>query len=232
MRESFDEYKSTIESNIINFTYLYDGDVLFSKKDSYSEIVSHDRTSPLPIINCISDIYDKSIKSMMDRSIEKVIGIKDNTILNIPGNTDDNIFYYIDELKSKTNNFKPLYVFCSENSRKLFGITKKMAINKPFPSHLYDIHKYHSQSYDLYLAPLIDDNEDEFHVYVSDKSIQSLVYSIQNMEYDIEKVDNGYKHTIYYKLYECDFTCYKLIIKDISQIREDKINQLLNDNKL
>lgn len=229
MRETFEEYKSTIENNIIKFTYLYDGDVLSSKNESYSEILKHGSVSPLPIINCISDIYDKSIKSMMDRSIEKVIGIKNNNILNIPGNEADNIFYCIDELKNKTNNFKPLYVFCSENSRKLFGIPNKMSNNKPFPSHLYDIHKFHSKSYDLYLAPLIDDNEDEFHVYVIDKSIQSLVYSIQNMEYDIEKISSdSYKHTINYKLYDCDFTCYKLVIKDISQIREDKINQLLN----
>ena len=228
MRESFDEYKSTIESNVMKFTYLYDGDVLSSTNDSYTEILKHDRTSPLPIINCISDIYNKSIQVMIDKSIEKVIGV--DNIISVPGNVADNIFYYIDELKSKTNNFKPLYVFCSENSRKLFGITKKMSNNKPFPAHLYDIHKFHSQNYDLYLAPLIDDNEDEFHVYVSDKSIQSLVYSIQNMEYYIEKVGDDYNHTINYKLYDCDFICYKLILKNISKMREDKINQLLSEN--
>jgi len=228
MRESFDEYKSTIESNVINFTYLYDGDVISSKNESYAEIVNHGRTSPIPIINCISDIYNKSIQMMMDKSIEKVIGVKN--IINIPGDKADNIFYYINQLKNDVKNYKPLYIFCSENSRKLFGITKKVSTNKPFPYYLYDIHKYHSMSYDLYLSPLIDDNEDEFHVYVTDRSIQSLVYSIQNMEYDIVKIGDDYKHTIYYKLYDCDFTCYKLVIKDISRMREDKINQLLNDN--
>jgi len=221
MRESFNEYKSTIESNVIRFTYLYDGDVLSSKNDSYSEILAHDKTSPKPIINCISNIYDKSIDLMMNKSIEKVIGIRDGSSLNI--------LHHIDSLKNELN-FRPLYVFCSSNSRKLFGITKKVAVNKPFPSYLYDIHKYHTKSYDLYFSPLLTDSDDELHVYVTDKSIQSLVYSIQNMEYDIEKCDVGYKHTIYYRLYDCDFTCYKLVIKDISKIREDKIKQLLNED--
>jgi hypothetical protein len=230
MRESFDEYKSTIETNVMNITYLYDGDVISSVNGSYSEILSHNRSSTLPIVNCISDIYNKSIYSMMNKSVEKNISIRDIDKLDVvPSNTDDNIFYYIDKLKD--NNFNPLYVFCSENSRKLFGITRNNISNRPFPSYFYDIHKYHSQNYSLYICPLLRDNENESHVYVTNKSIQSLVYSIQNMDYVVEDFGNGsYKHTIHYKLYDCDFTCYKLNIKSISRLREDKINKLLSEN--
>ena len=73
MRESFGEYKKTIESNLVNFTYLYDGDVKSSNKESYSEICSHNNTSPSVIINCIIDIYNLSINKMISQSIDYVI---------------------------------------------------------------------------------------------------------------------------------------------------------------
>lgn len=230
MRESFEEYKSTIENNIIKFTYLYDGDVISSTDDSYSEIREYRHVSPSQIINCIDDIYHKSIKMMIDRSKEKIIPIRPYPLRHKPSNEADNIFYYIDNLK--TNGFKPLYVFCSDNGRNLFGITREPKKSHPFPIYFDHISRYHSTNYDLYLSPLIiDDSNDQVEVYVTDKSIQSLVYSIQNMDYNVEKLENGsFKHTINYKLYDCDFTCYKLIIKNVSRIREDKINQLLNDN--
>jgi hypothetical protein len=69
-------------------------------------------------------------------------------------------------------------------------------------------------------------------MYLVDSGIQSLVYSIQNMTYDIERVDefDKWKHTINYTLYDCNYKSFKLIIKDLSKIREDKINKLLDAN--
>jgi len=229
VRESFEEYKKTIETLTINFKYLYDGDVKSSSNKSYSGSISHKNTSPSFVINCINQIYDESIQSMIDKSIPMSIGLKTEPLIGKPSNVADNIFYYIDKLK--TNTFKPLYVFCSDNGRKLFGITKEINKNKPFPAHFYDIEKYHSRSYDLYLSPtLINDKEDDIEIYVTDKSIQSLVYSIQNMDYKISKDGESYKHTMSYDFYDCDFTCYKLIIKDVSKWRAEKINEILNEN--
>jgi hypothetical protein len=226
MRETFEEYKSTIENNIIKFTYLYDGDVISSIKRSYSINIKHGSVSPNVIIDCIIDIYNRSVKGMIDRSIEVITPLRPKPLLNSSDN--NNIFYYIDKLK-ENNGFKPLYVFCSENGRKMFGITKDIKESKPFPGYLYDIERYHNKDYDLYLSPMINDNIDEVEVYVTNRSIQSLVYSIQNMDYIIDKFGDEYKHIIRYNYYDCDFICYKLLIKDISRLREYKINQILND---
>ena len=64
-------------------------------------------------------------------------------------------------------------------------------------------------------------------------SIQSLVYSIQNMDYTIESVNDDnieWKHTITYNLYDCKFNSYKLSIRDVSKLRIDKINKILDGN--
>jgi hypothetical protein len=83
---------------------------------------------------------------------------------------------------------------------------------------------------DVFYSPLIND-DDELTLYVVDNSIQSLVYSLQNMDYVIESIDNNnleWKHTINYSLYDCRFNSYKISIKDVSKLRNDKINKILN----
>ena len=37
-------------------------------------------------------------------------------------------------------------------------------------------------------------------------------------------------HTLDYKLYDCNYNSYKIIIKNVSKIRQDKINQILDGN--
>jgi hypothetical protein len=61
VKESFEEYKKTIEDNLINFTYLYDGDVIDSEIRYYEEIRNNNKVSPNFIINFIKKIYDESI---------------------------------------------------------------------------------------------------------------------------------------------------------------------------
>ena len=70
-------------------------------------------------------------------------------------------------------------------------------------------------------------------LYVVDKSIQSLVYSIQNMDYKIEQNDKDnieWKHTMEYNLYDCRFNSYRLSVKNLSKLRNDKINKILDGN--
>ena len=230
MRETFEEYKSVIESNVMKFTYLYDGDVISSTDETYSEILTHNSVSPNVIIRCIIDIYNKSIHHMINRSNELSVPLRPEVLLHKPDpKVPNNIFYFLDNLE-----IKPLYVFCSENSQGMFGMVKKLK-NDAFPGYMDFLERYNSKNYDLYLSPIIkDDINDQVEIYVTDKSIQSLVYTIQNMDYLVEKVPGDprgeYKHTIKYKFYDCDYKSYKLTVKNISRLREDKINQVLNDN--
>lgn len=160
---------------------------------------------------------------MISKSKEFIIPLES---LNDVGK-DVNMFDKISEL-----GIKPLYIFCSDKSRKLFGISKSKTNTSAFPSYFYPIDKFIGINVDVFYSPLIND-EDEMVIYVVDNSIQSLVYSIQNMDYKIEPNDEKnieWKHTMFYNLYDCRFNSYKLSIRNVSRLRNDKINKILNDN--
>jgi len=221
VRESFDEYKKTIESNISNISFLYNGDVLSSTNSSYSQFKSSQSTSPSFIISTIENIYNESFKMMVDKS--KIIIISKESIKLSVGGKGNIIDVIMGELK-----LKPTYIFTSEKSKKLFTTVRMLDKTRSFPGYFYKIDSYNNLNLELFHSPLIEEVEGESIMYLVDSGIQSLVYSIQNMTYDIEEVEDKWKHTINYSLYDCDFKSYKLIIKDLIKMREYKINQLLN----
>ena len=220
MRESFTEYKKTLEQNLMNISYLYNGDVVSSIDSQYTEVKNSHLISPNFIINTIVNIYQESVDIMISKSKEFIIPLESINSANI--------FDKISEL-----GINPLYIFCSDKSRELFGISKSSNNTSAFPSYLYPIDKYVSTNINFFYSPLIKDDDDEFILYAVDKSIQSLVYSIQNMDYIIDPNDNEnleWRHTINYNLYDCKFNSYKLYIRDISRLRNDKINKILDGN--
>ncbi len=223
MRESFSEYKKTLEQNLMNISYLYNGDVVSSIDSHYTEIKNSPLTSPSFIINSIVNIYQESFDIMISKSKEFVIPLESIGALGKQGN----LFDRISEL-----GIKPVYIFCSDKSKKLFGITKSPGTTSAFPSYFYNIDKYPHINLEIFYTPLIND-DDESIIYVVDNSIQSLVYSIQNMDYKIEPNDDNnieWKHTMFYNLYDCRFNSYKLSIRNVSRLRNDKINKILNGN--
>jgi hypothetical protein len=222
VRESFSEYKKTLEQNLMKVSHLYNGDVISSIDSQYTEIKNSPLTSPSFIINSIVDIYQKSMDIMIGKSKEYIIPLE-----SMSKSKDINMFDKISEL-----GIKPLYIFCSDKSRKIFGLVKSKSNTSAFPSYFYSIDKYVGMNVDVFYSPLIND-DDELTLYVVDNSIQSLVYSLQNMDYVIEPIDNNnfeWKHTINYNLYDCRFNSYKISIKDVSKLRNDKINKILNED--
>ena len=229
MRESFSEYKKTLESNLINIPFLYAGDVINSSNYSYSEVRNIPLTSPSFIINCLIDIYDKSFKLMKSRSKDVILPAEiffDTNTLN------KNILYTLKELDIEHG-----YIFTSGKNSMFFGNINTPS-NRPFPHYFYESKSF-GNNIDILTSPLVDENESETVLFVSDKPIQSLVYSIQNMDYKITPDDNNtgkephlmkWTHQIEYPLYNCDYLSYKIIIKNVSEIRNQKINELLNDN--
>lgn len=219
MKESFDEYRSVIESNIQRLSYIYNGDIISHFEDSYSETMSTKRESPIFIINTLDNIYEWSVKRMMEKSIEiiKVYDFKNKDGL---GDWLSKIIEGLD-----IEGFKPANVFISDI--KLLGIDTMTNKNRPLPNYFYEVkNTYFSKFKDkliFYKNPYMEPKDDEVILYITDKSIQSLVYMIQNMDYII----NGNNHTLKYNIYECDYSCYKLVIKDLSKMRDDKINSLL-----
>jgi len=224
VRESFSEYKKTLEQNLMNISYLYNGDAISSIDSHYTEVKNSPLTSPSFIINSMVNIYQETIDIMISKSKEFIIALES---LNDIGK-DVNMFDKISEL-----GIKPLYIFCSDKSRKLFGISKSKTNTSAFPWYFYPIDKFIGINVDVFYSPLINDDEDEMVIYVVDNSIQSLVYSIQNMDYKIEPNDEKnieWEHTMFYNLYDCRFNSYKLSIRNVSRLRNDKINKILNDN--
>ena len=223
MRESFSEYKKTLEQNLMSISYLYNGDVISSVDSHYVEIKNSPLTSPSFIINGIVNIYQESFKNMIDKSKEFVIPEE-----SLGDFRQEVIFDRITEL-----GIKPVYIFCSDKGKKLFGITKNPGTTSAFPPYFYNIDKYPHINLEIFYSPLIKEDDDESILYVVDNSIQSLVYSIQNMDYKIEPNDDinaEWKHTMFYSLYDCRFNSYKLSIRNVSRLRNDKINKILNGN--
>lgn len=229
VRESFTEYKKTLEQNLINISYLYSGDVISSSELRYNEIKITPLTSPSFIINSIVDIYNHSFLQMINKSKEVIIPEESIKGKGFDGNLFDKIF----EL-----GIKPIYIFCSEKGKNLFDHIPKNTSTSAFPTYFYCIEKYVGVNVEIFYSPLIEEDSDETIFYISDAPIQSLVYSIQNMEYLIDSNINGFspnipdrwKHEMIYNLYDCNFNSYKISIRNISRLRNDKINKILNDN--
>jgi hypothetical protein len=212
MKETFDEYKNTIESNLMNLSYLYSGDVIAQKKDTYKENINHSKVSPSVIINSIEQIYNESIKEMLIKSKGTQIVSFDFDKVDKNGKW---LIGILDNIRIK--DFSSKYIFTNIGVLSRLGITADNK-NKPFPSHFYSVKS------DIYVNDLIEYSDNEIVVYLVDRPIQSLVYTIQNMSYIISDKN----HTIEYDFYHCDYKSYKVIIKDISKYRNDRIDSILN----
>ena len=225
MRESFSEYKKTLEQNLINISYLYSGDIISSTESKYTEIKETPLTSPSFIINSIVNIYNQSFNQMITKSKEIVVAEE-----SLRGR---NIIDKIVELGTK-----PVYIFSSEKGKNLFGQVLKGNSTSAFPQYFYCLDKFIGINLEVFYSPLIKEDSDETVLYVSDAPIQSLVYSIQNMDYSIDStidgftpnIPNRWKHEMSYSLYDCNFNSYKISIRNVSRLRHDKINKILNDN--
>ena len=231
MRESFTEYKKTLEQNLVNISFLYSGDIISSTQSHYVESKTTPLTSPTFIVSSIIDIYNKSFQMLKEKSKEFVIPEESISGVGINGNLFDKIF---------EQGIKPVYIFCSEKGKTLFGNIFKGTSTSAFPPYFYPIDKFVGINVDIFYSPLIEEDIDEIVLYVADAPIQSLVYSIQNMDYQVDpigeiegfipNIPSKWSHKITYSLYDCNFNAYKLSIRNVSRLRQDKINRILNDD--
>lgn len=228
MRESFNEYKKVLEKNLVSIDYLFSGDVNGSSDMSYSEIKKNPLVSPSLIINCINKIYKESFDILKSRSKEIII----------PQESDSNIDinFLISKIDTVLTSY-PRYLFTSKEAYKYLGYDKFHLDNtRPLPGYFYDLTKITGATSRIYYSPEIEEDKDVYTIYAADHPFQSLVYGLQNMEYTTECDLNDsipinerdWKHTIKYKLYDCKFSAVKIVIKQISKIREEKLNQIFS----
>lgn len=242
MRDSFSEYKSIIDKNIISVPYLYDGDIDFSIDDKYTQITNSSFMSPQVIINTLIKIYNQSFEHLKKSSSEIVIS-EDSLKFPIGKCSSLDINKLLSNISLKLGSH-PKYIFTSCGSFNKCGFDNKFRLDNKgaFPVYFYPITRITGSNIDVLYSPFVEDNDDEYLLYVVDGSFQSMVYSIQNMEYSVKMVNGDdiknnkpyneieWIHQINYKFYNCKFKALKIVIKNISKLRNDKINQILNGN--
>lgn len=125
MKESFDEYRSIIETNLVEVSYLYSGDIISYSDEEFTNNISHSKTSPRFIIDAIDFIYEKSIKSMISKSI-LVERCLDFNKLDINGYWVSEIVNSLDNIKSGSFVFigdvKNLGIIKGSNKKTLSGL--------------------------------------------------------------------------------------------------------------
>ncbi len=217
MKEDFIDIKKELELVISNFEYLYSGDIISSKDEKLSDNLIIKKPSINLLKKVIDNIYNISINNMIN-SI--------NSSNKINANFDKGL-NHIDSLFNELPiGFKWKYVFLSNglNYKKIPN-----SKNNLFPDYYYRKiknipDKLNYGNVKVYNLPEHHTIKDEYNIYVVDNPIQSLVYVMQNMKYEILK--NGL-HSVEYNYYICDYICYNISIKDIKKLRSDKFKNLL-----
>ncbi len=219
-KQDFSDYKKTLEDLLQNKSFLYSGDVISSEERVMSIVAKHTTFSPELMKNVFMDIYNDSIIQMSEKSDECFVSSKEFKDI-----------YQLIELNQNNSN----YLFYSINSNlslKLASRLEEEVAPQFLPSYFNERIKLmsHNSSVSAYFCPIIKDSIDEYEIFITDNPIQSLVWSLQNMTYDIVSEGDMNKHIVKYRFYNCDYKSTKFIIRSINKIRDKKLNNLLNDN--
>lgn len=222
MRESFNEYKKTLDRALMSIDYLYSGDINSTLTvNSYSEVKTNPLTSPIFIQNCIKQIYKESFDLIKQRAKEVVIPDVVGTPLEIKTLTSK-----MDSVLNYPNKF----IFTSKSSYNYVGFDSfKIDNSRGLPGYLYELTRIVGAHSIIYYSPEVEEEDGIFTIYATDHPFQSLVYSLQNMDYEITQVDDtNWIHKISYTLYDCKFSAVKVLIKNVKKIRDEKINEILS----
>jgi hypothetical protein len=210
------EYKTQLEKELVLSPFMFAGDVINSTELSFVRNLKTKSISKKVIKDCIIDIYKKSFFSMTENSKEIILE-KDSL------SSEYSDFY--SAITSLDINCK--YIFSSKRFISLFQTDRSPSIDSTMPQYLFPVETPLYSHIDFMESSLIKDDNDETIVYITDNPIQSLVYTIQNMDYKISNSDTGFIHEITYPYYHCSYNVVKLTIRNISKLRQQKLKELL-----
>ena len=135
-------------------------------------------------------------------------------------------------------NYPNRYIFTSKESYKYLGYDKFLGTStSALPAYFFEVTRITGAHSRIYYSPEVEEDVDVYTIYATDHPFQSMVYVLQNMEYEIIPEDENsnlpinernWIHKITYKLYDCKFSSVKITIKNVSRIRNEKINQILS----
>ena len=210
------KHNEGLETSLLKFDYLYSGDVINSIDSKISLKTSK-------VNKLIESIYDYSIISMIEKSVDKEVfdltSLKDAISLASKYKyafVNNTFINYLKHGSAFTSSIK-----LESKNHQYFMIPYKKDMYRELSLGLLDIY-----SIDNILNKKKLNNENEMIMYVTDKPIQSLIYTMNTSNYYMENNN----HIIEYKLFNCDYNCKKIIIRDKEVDRNNKLNKLIGDN--
>lgn len=214
----FEEYKNELENCLIGVSYLYSGDINSSSQKTKSFKTSYPEFSHEMVNTVVDEIYKESIGSVIEKSVSEV-------------NISRDMINSFDDVIGRLP-FSPKYFIFSKNSSSIISTWGGFAKTNNFKLKLAEHFKY---SIDLgklrgWYSPEIVDDDDELTFYFFDDRIQSFVWILQNMTYNINRTFSKYEHIITYPIYDCKFNSVKVKIVNTQKIRDKKIDLILYGN--
>ena len=203
----------SLEDMIEHIDFFYAGDVIKSINKVYTKQLNHSSFPASMFRDIFVDIYNWSFNKMMEKSKDIIISQNDFSDISnlIKSQPDSKLAFYsqnhISELK-KSKLISPSTI----NSGYLPSYFKR---------------SFFEGDVSAYYSPLIEDDMSDYHIYLVDKPIQSMVWSLQNISHYIDK---DFTHHIEMPIYECDYNSLRIRVVDTQKLRNDKINSILNDN--
>jgi hypothetical protein len=221
MKQTFSDYKKQLEDYLIKLDFIYSGDVIKSEQKIFFKESKNKNFSAVFLSEIMCDIYNWSFNKMIEKSKELVI--------------HRNKFNDVYDLMNDYS-LNPKILFYSKNSNLNLNLGRHLIEGSDDKGYLpdYFMRRFKLMSFgkevSAYYSPLIEDSEDDCNFYLVDRPIQSMVWSLQNMEYDVIDIGSVYEHHVNFPIYHCDYDVYKIRVIDTQKIREEKINTLLNGN--
>jgi hypothetical protein len=216
---NFDNYKKSLENFLQSIDFIYSGDVINSVDKKYVNKLKNSSFSAQLFREMMIDIYNYSFEKMFEKSKEIIIH----------SSSFSDIYELIDKIP-----INPKILFYSTNSQMNLGLGSHLEDDGHIYLPSYFTRRFKLMSYgkevSSYYSPLILDEVDDCHFYLVDKPIQSMVWSLQNMNYSVNKVISSNEHLIEIPVYNCDYEVYKVRVVNTQKFRNDKINSILNDN--
>lgn len=214
------DYRKTLEDFLQKIDFIYSGDVISSVDKTYIQKLKHSSFSSNLCKDMMIDIYNWSFEKMILNSKEIII--------------HRNNFVDVYDLMNRMS-INPKILFYSQNSNLNLGLGSHVLENEDggyLPNYFTRRFKLmsHNKEVSAYYSPLINDNLDDCHFYLVDRPIQSMVWSLQNMNYSINRSFSSNEHIVKIPVYNCDFESYRIRVVNTQKLREDKINSILNDN--
>jgi hypothetical protein len=216
-----DNFKKSLEDYLESMQFIYSGDVVSSIDKFYQKKLKHSSFSAELMKDVMVDVYKSSIDKMIENSKEVVIH-RDNFV---------DVYKFIEDKKLNSS-----FLFYSGNSNKNLNLGGSMLPKQNIGQFLpdYFTRKFKLMSFGVeisaFFSPYIKDTVDDCHFYLVDKPIQSMVWSLQNMTYDIHRGFSSYDHTVKLPIYDCSYSSLRVRVINTQKLREEKINILLNGN--